>query len=214
MNPIVLAPYDAELYGHWWYEGPEFLNYVFRKANYDQGIFKTTTPGEYLERFPTQQLSMPSASSWGAEGYYKVWLDEPNAWIYPHLHIAAGRMIELANTYRNCYGLYDRALDSHVCYPIEPEQFWKLFLPGYRDWAAEASRGASFVHLWSEAIAWSGYDFWTCPPAGSYLREAFERVGALSRFRRVATEDEVLRLMAKPIAQSQRAVPPSAIASD
>jgi 1,4-alpha-glucan branching enzyme len=110
MNPIVLAPYDAELYGHWWYEGPEFLNYVFRKANYDQGSFKTTTPGEYLERFPTQQLSMPSASSWGADGYYKVWLDEPNAWIYPHLHIAAGRMIELANTYRNCYGLYDRAM--------------------------------------------------------------------------------------------------------
>jgi hypothetical protein len=46
------------------------------------------------------------------------------------------------------------------------------------------------------------------------LREAFARVGALGRFRRVATEDEVLRLMAKPIAQSQRAVRPSAIASD
>jgi hypothetical protein len=112
------------------------------------------------------------------------------------------------------HGLDSHALDSHVCYPIEPEQFWKLFLPGYRDWAAEAARGASFVHLWSEAIAWSGYDFWTCPPAGSYLREAFERVGALGRFRRVATEDEVLRLMAKPIAESRRALRPSAIASD
>ena len=52
MDPIVLAPYDAELYGHWWYEGPEFLNYVFRKANYDQNIFKTTTPGEYLAQLP------------------------------------------------------------------------------------------------------------------------------------------------------------------
>ncbi len=110
MNPIVLAPYDAELYGHWWYEGPEFLNYVFRKTHHDQGIFKTITPGEYLERFPTQQLAYMGGSSWGAEGYYKVWLDEPNAWIYPHLHVAAGRMIELANTYRNCYGLYDRAM--------------------------------------------------------------------------------------------------------
>ena len=112
------------------------------------------------------------------------------------------------------HGLDSHALDSHVCYPIEPEQFWKLFLPGYCEWAANAVRGASFVHLWSEAIAWSGYDFWACPPPGSYLHEAFERLGALDRFRRVATEDEVLRLMAKPIADSQRTAQPGAIASD
>ena len=105
------------------------------------------------------------------------------------------------------YGLYDRALDSHLCYPVEPEQFWKLFLPSYRDWADEAARGAAFMHLWSEAIVWGGYDFWACPPAGSYLHEAFRRVGAFPRFRRIASEEEVLRLMAKPIAQSERAAP-------
>jgi hypothetical protein len=112
------------------------------------------------------------------------------------------------------HGLTQHALDSHVCYPIEPEQFWKLFLPTYREWVEDAVRGASFVHLWSEAIAWSGYDFWTCPPPGSYLHEAFERLGALNRFRRIATEDEVLRLMAKPIAESSRAARPGATASD
>jgi hypothetical protein len=106
------------------------------------------------------------------------------------------------------YGLYDRALDSHLCYPVEPEQFWKLFLPAYRDWAGATAEGAAFVHLWSEAIVWSGYDFWACPPEGSYLNEAFRRVGAFSRFRRVATDDEVLRLMAKPIAESARAQRP------
>ena len=112
------------------------------------------------------------------------------------------------------HGLDSHALDSRICYPIEPEQFWKLVLPLYRDWAADAVRGASFVHLWSEAIVWTGYDFWTCPPAGSYLHEAFERAGALPRFRRVATDDEVLRLMAKPIAESERARRPGAIATD
>jgi hypothetical protein len=111
-------------------------------------------------------------------------------------------------------GLYDCALDSHVCYPIEPEQFWKLFLPAYRDWAHEAARGATFVHLWSEAIVWSGYDFWACPPAGSYLHEAFRRVGAFPRFRRIATESEVVRLMAKPIADSKRAAEPKVSAPD
>ena len=95
---------------------------------------------------------------------------------------------------------------SHLCYPVEPEQFWKLFLPSYRDWADEAARGAAFMHLWSEAIVWGGYDFWACPPA-SYLHEAFRRVGAFPRFRRIASEEEVLRLMAKPIAQSERAAP-------
>jgi hypothetical protein len=101
------------------------------------------------------------------------------------------------------HNLTQQALDSRVCYPIEPEQFWKLFLPSYRAWAEDAVRGANFVHLWSEAIVWSGYDLWTCPPPGSYLHEAFQRLGVVGRFRSVATEDEVRRLMAKPIAQSE-----------
>jgi hypothetical protein len=112
------------------------------------------------------------------------------------------------------HGLLGRALESHLCYPIEPEQFWKPFLPAYRDWVASAARGANFLHLWSEAIVWSGYDFSVCPPAGSYLNEAFRRVRALDRFRRVADENEVVRLMAKPIAESERAARPSANASD
>jgi hypothetical protein len=112
------------------------------------------------------------------------------------------------------HGLYERALDPYVCYPIEPEQFWKLFLPSCREWVEAAARGATFVHLWSEAIAWSGYDFWTCPPAGSYLHGAFGRAGALQRFHRVATEGEVLRLMAAQIAESERAARRGETASD
>ncbi len=103
------------------------------------------------------------------------------------------------------HGLDARALDSHVCYPIEPEQFWKPFLPAYRTEVAEAAKGASLLHLWSEAIAWSGYDVGTCPPVGSYLQEAFRRAGALDRFRRVAEESEVIALMARHIAQREQA---------
>jgi hypothetical protein len=98
------------------------------------------------------------------------------------------------------HGLYDRALDPHVCYPIEPEQFWKLFLPSYRDRVAEKVRGASMLHLWNEAIHWSGYNFSVCPPEGSYLHECFRAVGALDRFSAVSDEDEVRRLMARQIA--------------
>ncbi len=98
------------------------------------------------------------------------------------------------------HGLYQRALDPRVCYPIEPEQFWKPFLPNFRAEVEQALAGAAFLHLWSEAIRWSGYDFAACPPPGSYLHDVFRSVGALDRFRRLCGEDEVRRLMAEQIA--------------
>ena len=97
--PIVVSPFDAELFGHWWFEGPEFLNLFIRKSVYDQDAFVLTTPSLYLTEHDTQQLLVPSASSWGHKGYWEVWLDDTNSWIYPHLHMAAKRMTELARVY-------------------------------------------------------------------------------------------------------------------
>lgn len=108
--PLVLSPYDAELFGHWWYEGPEFLNYFVRKAYYDQDVFQFITPEEYLTRFPSNQIAKPSASSWGEEGYWRVWLNETNEWIYPHLQIAQERMTRLAQQFVEPTPLQERAL--------------------------------------------------------------------------------------------------------
>ncbi|MDA1190982.1 MAG: DUF1957 domain-containing protein, partial [Candidatus Poribacteria bacterium] len=99
--PLVVAPYDAELFGHWWYEGPQFLDFVFRKAHYDQDTVELITPKEYLDRHPTNQVSTPGVSSWGANGYFDVWLNGTNDWIYPHLHKAGDRMKELAHRYHD-----------------------------------------------------------------------------------------------------------------
>ncbi len=98
VDPIVVAPFDAELFGHWWYEGPEWLELFLRKAAYDTLVFELTTPGRYLNGHPTQQMVAPSASSWGLNGYWEVWLHESNAWIYPHLQAAGRRMVERAQT--------------------------------------------------------------------------------------------------------------------
>jgi 1,4-alpha-glucan branching enzyme len=108
--PFILSPYDGELFGHWWYEGPEFLDYFFRQAAFDQNVVELTTPAEYLKKHNTHQVARPSSSSWGEEGYWKVWLNETNAWIYPHLNIAQERMTELARTYQNPSPLAERAL--------------------------------------------------------------------------------------------------------
>ena len=42
--PLVVCPYDAELYGHWWYEGPYWLYILFKKVYYDDCNFKLITP--------------------------------------------------------------------------------------------------------------------------------------------------------------------------
>ncbi|MEW6534472.1 MAG: 1,4-alpha-glucan branching protein domain-containing protein [Candidatus Auribacterota bacterium] len=109
-KPIIVAPYDAELYGHWWFEGPDWINFLLRKIHHDQKVFRTITPSEYLQENPKNQVCRPSASSWGYKGYNEVWLEGSNDWIYRHLHTASDRMIELANTYRDSFGLTRRAL--------------------------------------------------------------------------------------------------------
>jgi 1,4-alpha-glucan branching enzyme len=94
---VVVAPYDAELFGHWWYEGPEWLEFVFRKCVYDQRVFRLTHLAEYVREHPTLAVTSPAPSSWGDRGFNEYWLNTTNEWIYPHLHRAAARMISLAS---------------------------------------------------------------------------------------------------------------------
>ena len=108
--PLILCAYDAELFGHWWHEGLEWLDLFVRKAYHDQKIFTLITPEEYLRQYPTQQVATPSPSSWGEEGYWRVWLNENNEWIYPHLNVAQARMSGLARQFPAATGLTARAL--------------------------------------------------------------------------------------------------------
>ena len=99
--PIVLCPYDAELYGHWWYEGPYWLYILFKKIYYDECNFELITPSEYIDRYPLIQQCTPCRSSWGANGYSEVWLNPSNDYAHKHLHKAGDRMCELAYNFRN-----------------------------------------------------------------------------------------------------------------
>lgn len=94
--PIIVAPYDAELFGHWWYEGPIWLEQVLRLANQTHGSVQTVSCADYLKYHPNQQPAKPSASTWGDQGYCDYWLNETNEWIYPLLHKAGYEMEKLA----------------------------------------------------------------------------------------------------------------------
>jgi len=111
-KPIIVAPYDAELYGHWWFEGPNWIDYLIRKAVFDQKTVRLITPSEYLKENPKCQVSTPSTSSWGYKGYAEVWLDGSNDWIYRHLHKMADRMVELAQAFPRSEGVLKRALNQ------------------------------------------------------------------------------------------------------
>ncbi|HKF55826.1 MAG TPA: 1,4-alpha-glucan branching protein domain-containing protein [Blastocatellia bacterium] len=110
--PIIVSPYDAELFGHWWFEGPQFLNYLIRKIHFDQDEIKLATPSDYLARFDKNQHQNLAGSSWGAEGYYRVWLNGETDWMYIHQHVAEERMVELAREHPESDGWTQRALNQ------------------------------------------------------------------------------------------------------
>lgn len=97
-DPLVVSPFDAELFGHWWFEGPRFLETFLRTAA-AKADFCLTTPSAFLAAHPSQQIVRPNPSSWGEDGFSAVWLDESNAWIYPRLHAATRRMTEIARAH-------------------------------------------------------------------------------------------------------------------
>jgi 1,4-alpha-glucan branching enzyme len=97
--PIVVAPYDAELFGHWWYEGPAWLEAVLRAVASVEGSLELVSLGDWVARHPTQQVAEPAESSWGEGGAHAVWLSEEAGWLWPHAHRAAERMAALARAH-------------------------------------------------------------------------------------------------------------------
>jgi 1,4-alpha-glucan branching enzyme len=114
--PLIVSPYDAELFGHWWFEGPDWLELLIRKIHTEQRTIALTTPSDYLREWPRNQVVEPTMSSWGHQGYNDVWLNGSNDWIYRHLHHMAERMTRLADQHAGATahpdGLRARALNQ------------------------------------------------------------------------------------------------------
>ena len=92
--PVIVAPYDAELFGHWWFEGPLFMEALMNAADAQDAI-AMITPSDYLRKHRKGHRGLPAASTWGARGYHDVWLNDATAWMYPHLYRAAEKAARL-----------------------------------------------------------------------------------------------------------------------
>lgn len=123
--PLVVSPYDAELFGHWWFEGPLWLESYLRKVSKQQE-YSLITPSEYLQLNYRLQPSEPALSSWGNKGYSEIWLDTSNEWIYPYLHQYNRQLIELLRNYKPKNTIERRALNQAIR---------ELILAQSSDWA-------------------------------------------------------------------------------
>ncbi len=93
--PVIVSPYDAELFGHWWAEGAHWLETIFRLTDNKNNGLETISCEDYLKQYPDNQVSSPSFSTWGDEGYSSYWINEKNDWIYPLLHKATEELEQL-----------------------------------------------------------------------------------------------------------------------
>lgn len=142
-QPIVVSAFDAELFGHWWFEGPQFLEQVLRQAA-GREDFRFTTPGHYLEetRGATLDRVEPISSSWGEGGYFETWLSEENAWIYPHLHRRAEQLIRTVAVLREHLPDLPPELAEHRRRTVA-QMTRELLLAQSSDWAFLMRNGAA-----------------------------------------------------------------------
>jgi 1,4-alpha-glucan branching enzyme len=86
--PILCAPFDAELFGHWWFEGAQWLEAVARNLHdYNSGI-DLISCAEYLELYPRAGFISMHEGSWGAGGTNDVWMNPDTSWTYTHIYPA------------------------------------------------------------------------------------------------------------------------------
>lgn len=91
---IITAPFDAELFGHWWFEGPRFLRRVIEIISDDRQI-QLLTSVEALEKFGSDKAMRLPDASWGKYGNNSTWFNDRTQWIWEIEYRAEARLVEV-----------------------------------------------------------------------------------------------------------------------
>ncbi len=97
-DSLVMVSFDTELYGHWWFEGVEWLKNVIRALHRCENV-AVESAGEYLQAHPPKTAINLPESTWGQGGHYWVWHNQHTAWMWPIIHQAEVRMRKLVHQY-------------------------------------------------------------------------------------------------------------------
>ncbi len=92
---VLVAPFDAELFGHWWFEGPRWLGETLRRWAAKPGC-RVTTPGRYLAENDPAGWMAPAAGTWGEGGDFRVWDNSGNRWVWEAIREGEERVVRLA----------------------------------------------------------------------------------------------------------------------
>ncbi len=111
-TPLMVSPFDAELFGHWWFEGVWWLDAFFREAAHPSSEVRLVLPSETASSGAEFQTNSMAFSSWAAGGYAEAWLDGSNDWIFRHTFKAIERMTELVERFPDVQGRKQRALNQ------------------------------------------------------------------------------------------------------
>jgi 1,4-alpha-glucan branching enzyme len=195
-RPLLVAPFDAELFGHWWYEGPQFLAELFRQAP-QQGVGLATLR-DTLSRGDALQLCQPSPSSWGQGGYHTYWLNDSNSWVIPEWNRASRAMVERVS----------RGVGSEQDRTLLNQAGRELLLAQSSDWSFILRAGTT-TELAKERIHRHLERFWTLleainqqePPPADWLEEVQREDGL---FPRINAADWARMPAAIPASSSQR----------
>jgi 1,4-alpha-glucan branching enzyme len=96
--PVVCNPYDTELFGHWWFEGPAFLDEVLRRLP-ETGVTPRTLGAELDEHPPGEAITLLEGS-WGEGGDHRVWLNRDTEWTWEMAYAAEEEFWTLAGGLR------------------------------------------------------------------------------------------------------------------
>jgi 1,4-alpha-glucan branching enzyme len=100
---IIAANYDTELFGHWWFEGVEWIKCVLRELAASDTVQLTTASAFLDQHPPTIAVNLPEGS-WGAGGTHFVWDNAETHWMWPVIHECEARMLKAAERYKAASG--------------------------------------------------------------------------------------------------------------
>ena len=98
-NGLIMVSFDTELYGHWWFEGVEFIKQVVRKLHNFLPEIERLTAAEYLDKHPPVDTIQIPESSWGQGGHFYVWLNHLTEWMWPIIHGCEKRIVDIVSNY-------------------------------------------------------------------------------------------------------------------
>jgi 1,4-alpha-glucan branching enzyme len=130
---VVVAPFDTELFGHWWFEGPDFLGNVYRALAGKREVIHPATGSRHLQEHPARAAIRLPWGSWGANGDSSMWLSDRTAWTWERLWPLEQSFWDVAPA----------ALASAPARPVLAQATRELLLAQSSDWQFIISTGAA-----------------------------------------------------------------------